>query len=111
LITDWSHRFARQRGGDPTGFGLVTLLCYTRMIMTESEERPLSLDSVLDILRCPACASKPAPDPGKLDLVSGKWLVCQDCNRKYPIRDRIPVMLIKEGEKYQRIPVEELGDP
>ena len=65
-------------------------------------------ESLLDILRCPACASLPEPDPVKLDLVAGRWLVCQDCARKYPIRDRIPVMLIEEGDKYRDISLEDL---
>ena len=65
-------------------------------------------ESLLDILRCPACASLPEPDPGKLKLVAGRWLVCQDCARKYPIRDRIPVMLIEEGDKYRDTSLAEL---
>ena len=71
----------------------------------------MSYESWLEILRCPACASDPQPDPGQLDLVAERWLVCQDCGRKYPIRDRIPVMLIEEGDKYRATPVEELGEP
>ncbi len=72
---------------------------------------------LLEILRCPACVSGPGrregPDPGRLELVKGKWLVCQEpgCGRKYPIRDDIPVMLIEEGDKYRDVPVEELPDP
>jgi uncharacterized protein YbaR (Trm112 family) len=72
---------------------------------------------LLDILRCPACVSGPnrreGPDPGRLELVNGVWLVCQEegCNRKYPIRDDIPVMLIEEGDKYRDVPVEQLGTP
>ena len=60
---------------------------------------------LLDILRCPACVSGPnrreGPDPGRLELLNGVWLVCQEegCNRKYPIRDDIPIMLIEEGDK------------
>ncbi|MDH4137764.1 MAG: Trm112 family protein [Anaerolineae bacterium] len=70
---------------------------------------------LLDILRCPACVSGPnrreGPDPGRLELVNGVWLVCQEegCNRKYPIRDDIPVMLIEEGDKYRDVPVDQLG--
>lgn len=71
----------------------------------------MSFESLLEILRCPACASLPQPDPGKLDLIADKWLVCQDCDRKYPIRDRIPVMLIEEGDKLRHTPIEELGEP
>ena len=72
---------------------------------------------LLDILRCPACVSGPnrreGPDPGRLELVNGLWLVCQEegCNRKYPIRDDIPVMLIEEGDKYREVPVDQLGTP
>jgi uncharacterized protein YbaR (Trm112 family) len=63
----------------------------------------------VDILRCPACVSKQDVDPGRLELVADQWLVCQDCDRKYPVRDRIPVMLIQEGDKYRGTPTEELG--
>ena len=72
---------------------------------------------LLDILRCPACISGPnrreGPDPGRLELVNGVWLVCQEegCNRKYPIRDDIPIMLIEEGDKYREVPVDQLGIP
>ena len=65
---------------------------------------------LLDILRCPACVRN-GPDAGLLDLVKETWLVCRDCQRKYPIRDDIPVMLIEEGDKYVRVPVDELGTP
>jgi uncharacterized protein YbaR (Trm112 family) len=44
-----------------------------------------------------------------LDLVAERWLVCEDCERKYPIRDQIPVMLIEEGDKHQETPVEQLA--
>ena len=72
---------------------------------------------LLDILRCPACVSGPnrreGPDPGRLELVRGVWLVCQEegCKRKYPIRDDIPIMLIEEGDKYRDVPVDQLGTP
>jgi len=72
---------------------------------------------LLDILRCPACVSGPnrreGPDLGRLELVNGVWLVCQEegCNRKYPIRDDIPIMLIEEGDKYRDVPVDQLGTP
>ena len=71
----------------------------------------MAYESVLDILRCPACASKPGEDPGQLTLIAEKWFVCQDCDRKYPIREGIPVMLIDEGDKHRGVPVEELGEP
>jgi uncharacterized protein YbaR (Trm112 family) len=53
----------------------------------------------LEILRCPACVREPGKE-GKLDLVKDSWLVCQDCGRKYPIVEDIPVMLIDEGDKW-----------
>jgi uncharacterized protein YbaR (Trm112 family) len=65
---------------------------------------------LLNILRCPACVRN-GPDAGLLDLVKETWLVCRDCQRKYPIRDDIPVMLIEEGDIYVIVPVEELGAP
>jgi len=73
--------------------------------------------NLLEILRCPHCVSGPTrregPDPGRLTLVNDAWLVCQepDCNRKYPIRDDIPVMLIDEGDKYRNVPIVLLGQP
>ena len=73
---------------------------------------------LLDILRCPACVSgpdrKPGNDPGCLELVrDGTWLVCQepDCQRKYPIKEDIPVMLIDEGDKWAHTDVANLPDP
>lgn len=55
---------------------------------------------LLVILRCPACAAEP-DDRGKLTWINGVWLVCQTCDRKYPIRDDIPIMLISEGDRWQ----------
>jgi len=46
---------------------------------------------LLSILVCPA-------DKKKLEL-QGSTLVCQECGRRYPIVDGIPVMLIEEGDK------------
>ena len=73
---------------------------------------------LLEILRCPYCVSgdtrKPGDDPGRLELVrDGTWLVCQeaDCDRKYPIKEDIPVMLIDEGDKWANTTVEDLPEP
>lgn len=72
---------------------------------------------LLDILRCPYCVSgetrRPGEDPGRLQLVNGQWLVCQEsgCDRKYPIREDIPIMLIEEGDKYRATPIDQLGQP
>jgi uncharacterized protein YbaR (Trm112 family) len=74
-------------------------------------------EDLLQILRCPYCVSgetrKAGEDPGRLELVNGCWLVCQepDCDRKYPIRDDIPVMLIEEGDKWSDTAVEDLPVP
>ena len=52
---------------------------------------------LLDILRCPACVRE---KEGLLKLYKDTWLLCQDCSRKYPIVEDIPVMLIDEGDKW-----------
>jgi hypothetical protein len=56
---------------------------------------------LLDILRCPACVQA-GPEAGLLDL-HDNWLICHDCQRKYPIREGIPVMLIEEGDQYRLV--------
>jgi uncharacterized protein YbaR (Trm112 family) len=47
-----------------------------------------------------------------LDLVRADsavpFLVCRDCARKYPIKSDIPIMLIEEGDKYQKLAIEQL---
>ncbi|MBN1318948.1 MAG: hypothetical protein JXA42_25930 [Anaerolineales bacterium] len=63
---------------------------------------------LLDILRCPVCVHN-EPEGGELDH-RGDWLICGDCDRKYPIRDDIPVMLIEEGDRFRDIPAEELPE-
>ena len=46
---------------------------------------------LLEILRCPACK-------GKVELkADGSGLKCVDCKRVYPVRDKIPVMLVDEA--------------
>ena len=53
-------------------------------------------------------------DPGQLNLVNEKtWLICKeaDCDRKYPVRSHIPVMLINEGDKWIQTPVQDLPHP
>ena len=72
---------------------------------------------LLMILRCPYCVSgetrrKDKDDPGRLESVrDANWLVCQDCGRKYPIREDIPVMLIEVGEKWMGTAVDDLPVP
>jgi len=63
---------------------------------------------LLDILRCPVCVRE---KEGLLVLEKKSWLVCQDCDRKYPIVDDIPVMLIDEGDKWVKTSVEDLPVP
>jgi len=59
---------------------------------------------LLEVLACPACKTA-------VELVRESWLVCRECDRKYPIKDDIPVMLIEEGDKHKDTPIEELPDP
>jgi uncharacterized protein len=68
---------------------------------------------LLEILRCPVAvrSTEYGDDPGRLTLVHGCWLVCEDNGYKYPIRDGIPVMLVEEGEKWRDTPVEGLPVP
>ncbi|OGO64680.1 MAG: hypothetical protein A2Z45_11320 [Chloroflexi bacterium RBG_19FT_COMBO_55_16] len=63
---------------------------------------------LLDILRCPNCVRE---KDGLLEFYKETWLICQDCERKYPIKDDIPVMLIEEGDKWQSTPKENLPVP
>jgi len=60
---------------------------------------------LLEILRCPACS---ASEGGILKLERKEWLVCQDCGRKYPISEDIPVLLIDEGDKWKETAVKDL---
>jgi uncharacterized protein YbaR (Trm112 family) len=63
---------------------------------------------LLDILRCPSCV-RDGPEAGLLDH-EGNWLICSTCDRKYPIRDDIPVMLIEEGDRFRDVARQELPE-
>ncbi len=63
---------------------------------------------LLEILRCPVCVHN-EPEGGELACLPN-WLICRDCERKYPIRDDIPVMLIDEGDRFRWMPVDQLPD-
>ncbi len=63
---------------------------------------------LLEILRCPVCVRE---KQGLLEYYQDSWLICTTCNRKYPIIDDIPVMLIDEGDKWQNTPREDLPVP
>ena len=53
----------------------------------------MSIDpKLLEILACPACDNRP---PVRQE---GDRLICDECKRRYPIRDGIPVMLVDEAE-------------
>ena len=67
-------------------------------------------EDLLAILRCPACVQT---TDGNLELIKDSWLVCTEnsCDRKYPIRDDIPVMLIDEGDKWAECLVSDLPTP
>jgi uncharacterized protein YbaR (Trm112 family) len=74
----------------------------------------MTFEAWMDILRCPSCVTdtdNAQADPGQLDVWAGRWLVCRDCQRKYPIRNQIPVLLIEEGDKERDTPLEELAVP
>jgi uncharacterized protein len=65
---------------------------------------------LLEILRCPVCVQT---KDGMLKLTRDIWLVCEepDCQRKYPIVDDIPVLLVEEGNRWVATPVEALPIP
>ena len=63
---------------------------------------------LLEILRCPNCVREKS---GVLTLHKDTWLICQECGRKYPIVDDIPVMLIDEGDKWVSTAVDKLSVP
>lgn len=52
---------------------------------------------LIEILRCPHCVQQ---NKGELEFYKEAWFVCNDCGRKYPVIDDIPVMLIEVGDKW-----------
>jgi len=65
-------------------------------------------ESLLSILRCPVCVKE---QKGHLTQFKDVWLVCDDCGRKYPIVEEIPVMLIAEGDKWKAASLKDLPIP
>jgi uncharacterized protein YbaR (Trm112 family) len=63
---------------------------------------------LLKLLRCPVCVREKT---GVLEMYKDTWLICTDCGRKYPIVEDIPVMLVKEGDKWQAVKNEDLPIP
>ncbi len=47
-------------------------------------------DQLLQLLACPACGGNVILDKNKV--------VCTQCQRKYPIKDGIPVLMVSEVE-------------
>ena len=63
---------------------------------------------LLEILRCPACVRE---KDGLLEFYQESWLICQDCDRKYPVVEAIPVMLVDEGDKWVKVAAKDLPLP
>jgi len=63
---------------------------------------------LIEILRCPACVRE---KDGLLKFYQETWLICQDCDRKYPVVEEIPVMLIDEGDKWVDVAEKDLPVP
>lgn len=63
---------------------------------------------LLVILRCPVCVKE---GKGLLKLTRESWLICSDCDRKYPVVEDIPVMLITEGDKWKTTSTSDLPVP
>jgi uncharacterized protein YbaR (Trm112 family) len=52
---------------------------------------------LLDILACPVCNG----DIEEFKKKDEEYLLCRKCNKLYPVRNDIPVMLIKESEEFK----------
>ena len=65
-------------------------------------------ETLKEILRCPNCVRTTG---GELKLYKDAWFICNDCGRKYPIVDDIPVMLIDEGDKWTKTAEADLPVP
>jgi hypothetical protein len=63
---------------------------------------------LVEILRCPNCVQE---SEGKLEHYKEYWFICEECGRKYPIVDDIPVMLLDVGDKYVKIAKSDLPIP
>jgi uncharacterized protein YbaR (Trm112 family) len=64
--------------------------------------------ALIEILRCPNCVQE---SEGLLEFYKESWFICQECARKYPVREDIPVMLIDEGDKWVDTAKEDLPIP
>jgi uncharacterized protein YbaR (Trm112 family) len=81
--------------------------------MTETGKAPEFDESLLDLLRCPVGVhdKSKGEDPGRLRLVRGCWLVCDETGLKYPIREGIPIMLVDVGERFRDVEEGDLPVP
>lgn len=63
----------------------------------------------LEMIRCPHCMQNQTKEgQGKFEFYQETWLICDDCGRKYPIIDDIPVLLLDEAEKWMGVTKENL---
>jgi uncharacterized protein YbaR (Trm112 family) len=78
-----------------------------------SDQPPPLHPQLLELLRCPVAvrSKEHGPDPGRLRLVRGAWLVCDDSGLKYPIRDGVAIMLVEEGQKWRDVAEADLPVP
>ena len=65
-------------------------------------------EKLIEILRCPDCVQE---NEGLLEFYKEAWFVCTECNRKYPVVQDIPVMLLDEGDKWVETAKEDLPIP
>ena len=65
-------------------------------------------ETLIEILRCANCVRTTG---GELKFYKDTWFICNDCARKYPILDDIPVMLIEEGDKWVGVTEDNLPVP
>jgi hypothetical protein len=56
-----------------------------------SDQQNVIDKELLKILACPACKTSVRLEDQKL--------ICDQCDRRYPIRDGIPIMLMDEAEQ------------
>lgn len=63
---------------------------------------------LIELLRCPHCVQE---GEGNLEFYKEAWFICEECGRKYPVVDDIPVMLIDVGDKWVEIAKKDLPIP
>jgi len=63
---------------------------------------------LIEILRCPNCVQE---SEGELEFYKETWFICDECGRKYPVVDDIPVMLIDVGDRFVETAKKDLPIP